>query len=470
MKRVLAGQIRKHLWFLKPAELQKMQGFFDAVLEMYESFEQDRKLMERSIELSSEEMMQNNEKLFEQSEELQKVFSDIESLVQELEKGSENHNANMTLSDLSSYLWERIRESQKNRLEIIRQKNYLLTIVDSIGEGLIVLNAEGRIVMSNKIADNLIWLQRSELSNLLYYEWALFLPENPNDIIEDIVLRCLQKHTMEFLFNGVILRNVRGEKIPVSLIASPIGQHRDKTMGCVVVFRDITQERQLDKMKDEFVSIASHELRTPMTIISGYASLLLEKNMWELNADQEKYLGRIKGNIQHLIDLVNYMLNVSRLEAKKLEVEKQKISLQKFCEEMVDGFKNLYREKNISLTFSAQDIICNTDPDKLQQILINLLWNAYKFTPKDGSVKLVCEKYGDSVKFSVEDTGVWIQEKDLKALFRKFSQVNSYLHNKAEGTGLGLSICKMLVELLGGKIGVESQIGKGSVFFFTLPV
>lgn len=228
--------------------------------------------------------------------------------------------------------------------------------------------------------------------------------------------------------------------------------------------------RQLDEEKDEFISIASHELRTPMTVIRGYVNLLQEKKL-SLN-EQKNILRKVNLNTKALIDMVNNMLDLSKLESGKLEMQLADSKVDDLINMSVEQIRLLYIEKDISLEYNRSGAVARTDPEKFARIVLNLLNNAYKFTPKNGSVTVTStvNQADKMITVCIADTGIGIPAIGMDDLFKKFSQVDNYLHRQAGGTGLGLSICKQLVEKLGGKIWVESTPNVGSKFFFTMPM
>ena len=233
--------------------------------------------------------------------------------------------------------------------------------------------------------------------------------------------------------------------------------------------------KSLDALKDDFVSIASHELRTPMTAIRSYAWMALHRSDMALNEKMEKYLIRVLMSSERLINLVNDMLNISRIEAGKIEINPEPIDLKLLCK---DIFDEVYYSKAIEkkVNFVLQDSKVPkvfADPDKLRQVLLNLVGNSLKFTPGEGSISIDFFSDGNTVEISVKDTGVGISKEDLGKLFQKFSRLDSsYVASATSGgTGLGLFISKKIIELMHGKIWVASQgLGKGATFTFSLPV
>ncbi len=230
----------------------------------------------------------------------------------------------------------------------------------------------------------------------------------------------------------------------------------------------------LDKRKDEFISVASHELRTPMTIIKSYLWLLKEEKDGKLNRKQKEYIDLIIKSTERLLHLVNDMLNISRMEEGRLDFQTEKLNLTSFIDSVGKEFKVKAEENNIYLKIEKPKKLppVKANEQRLNEILINLLGNAIKFTEK-GGITLKVEPNEEKIKVSVIDTGKGIEKKDKNRLFKKFSRLDNTYTTVAEkkGTGLGLYITKKYVEKMGGEIGFYSKgKSKGSTFWFTLPI
>ncbi len=240
------------------------------------------------------------------------------------------------------------------------------------------------------------------------------------------------------------------------------------------VYKMNSKLHTLDKLKDDFVSIASHELRTPMTAIRSYAWMALNRPDMPLTEKMKKYLTRTLVSTERLINLVNDMLNVSRIESGRIEIIPEVFDIQNLMGEVLVEIDAKAREKNLQITIaSAMLPKIFADPNKVHQILLNLLGNSLKFTPENGKIAISYFSDGNSVDISIADNGAGISKEDQARLFKKFSRLdNSYVAaSSAGGTGLGLFICKSLVELMKGEISVTSEgVNKGSKFTFTLPV
>lgn len=230
---------------------------------------------------------------------------------------------------------------------------------------------------------------------------------------------------------------------------------------------------ELDMLKDDFVSIASHELRTPMTAIRSYAWMALNRPDVTLTERMKKYLSRVLSSTERLINLVNDMLNISRIESGRIDITPEVFDLKLLVEEVFSEVEPKAREKNLNLQIFSDNIPkVFADQDKVHQILLNLIGNALKFTPENGAITVSFFSDGKVVETSVKDNGVGISAEDLQNLFKKFGRLDSSYVAAATsgGTGLGLYITKSLIELMKGKIWVNSEgPGKGSVFTFSLP-
>lgn len=234
--------------------------------------------------------------------------------------------------------------------------------------------------------------------------------------------------------------------------------------------------KELDKLKDEFVSLASHELRTPMTVIKSYIWLILNGKTGEISQQQRKYLETTYGSVEGLIHLVNDMLDISRIESGRIVIEKSPFDLGNLLAEKVTLMVSRGDELGIKIDYikPPEAMIVNADAEKITQVAINLIGNSLKFTPKGGLIKVTAVKTGDGfVRVDIIDSGRGMSSADISKLFQKFSMVGDthLTQDKGQGTGLGLYLSKSLIELHGGKIWAASAgEGKGATFSFTIPL
>ena len=229
-----------------------------------------------------------------------------------------------------------------------------------------------------------------------------------------------------------------------------------------------------NKAKSDFLANMSHELRTPLNAIIGFSGLLLESKAGALTDKQKRYIDNIASAGEHLLAIINDILDLSKIEAGKMELNPEEFDLELFIKEGISLFKEKSIRHNVMVDYVTEiDGNIVADEQKIRQVLLNLLSNAFKFTPDSGSITVKARKVhdaGDFVEISVEDTGIGISEDDQKKLFHAFQQLDSSVSKKQQGTGLGLNLCRKLVELHNGKIWVESELGKGSRFKFVIPI
>lgn len=232
-----------------------------------------------------------------------------------------------------------------------------------------------------------------------------------------------------------------------------------------------TKLKELDKLKDEFVSIASHELRTPMTAIKGLISMIFEGDFGPINKDLKDPLNDVASSTDRLIQLVNDMLDVSRIEAGRMKFVVGKFKAAGFINEVVGLMKTLTRQKGINLEISPlPEIEVFGDINKAKQILSNLIGNSIKFTDK-GGITVSVKSVGECICISVTDTGLGIDRQDQEKLFTKFTQISTTQLGRPKGTGLGLYISKEMAKKMGGDLWIESsEKGKGSTFIFSFPL
>ncbi len=299
-------------------------------------------------------------------------------------------------------------------------------------------------------------------------------PSGQQDIMDKIVI-----HTNNMLDNLEKLYNKISSfsKELEQEVARRTAMLRERTYLLEQANRDL---KELDRLKSSFLANMSHELRTPMNSIIGYTDLLLDGVDGEINEEQRKSLQKVANNARHLLQLINDILDMSKIESGKIELMPEKTDITELIESAVSTFRPALKEKNLTVTYDfAPDLPkVYIDKDKISQVLINLLSNAVKFTEHGGiTIHVYPSEIGVNpgekplfVEVCVEDTGIGIRKSDMKKLFDKFSQIDVSTIRQYEGTGLGLSIARGLVVLHKGVIWAESEFGKGTRLYFTLPI
>lgn len=275
-----------------------------------------------------------------------------------------------------------------------------------------------------------------------------------------------------------------GTRVWISWTNRPIHDGEGRLAGCLSVGNDITALKQAqaqlevakeaaesaDRLKSAFMATMSHELRTPLNSIIGFTGILLQELPGPLNSEQRNQLGMVRSAARHLLALINDVLDISKIEAGQLTIERSPFDLPRSINQVIETVTPLARDKRLQLVADIAPDVQKLDGDqrRVEQILLNLLSNAIKFTER-GQVTLRCTREPGWVVISVRDTGCGISEQDQATLFRPFRQLDTGLARKHEGTGLGLAICKRLVDIMNGRIELSSQVGEGSVFTVRLP-
>jgi len=226
-----------------------------------------------------------------------------------------------------------------------------------------------------------------------------------------------------------------------------------------------------NRHKSEFLANMSHELRTPLNAVIGFSDVLLERTFGEMNDKQEQYIGIIQSSGRHLLSLINDILDLSKIEAGRMELELSQFDVEMAVDNTVTLVRDRAARHDLTLTVEVEPDLPPAvgDERKIKQILLNLLSNAVKFTPDGGRIGVRAGRTDGGIEVAVTDTGVGIAPEDQAAIFEEFRQVGSDYVRKREGTGLGLALTRRFVELHGGQVRVESELGKGSTFTFTLP-
>ena len=358
--------------------------------------------------------------------------------------------------------------------EVSKGKAYIENLVENAADLIISTNLDDHILTWNRGAEVLFGYRKDEV---IGKHLSILLP--PDRVHELEEMRA--KVQISGALRDIEIRSKKkdGVLIYLSLSVSPIRDLEGKIVGFLRVAKDITEKKryerrlkELDKMKSDFVSNVSHELRTPLTSIKGSVDNMLDGLTGSLNEKQIRYLNRIKSNTDRLSRLINDLLDLSRIESGRVEVRPTTLPLTALAEEVAEHMKALAAEKLIRIEVPPLDpsVTVWADRDKVTQVLMNLIGNAVKFTPQDGKITVALEKNGnDYIQISVADTGPGILPEEQNKIFSKFYQVANIDKKKPKGSGLGLAISKALVEMHGGKIWMDSEVGKGSTFYFTLP-
>jgi PAS domain S-box-containing protein len=378
---------------------------------------------------------------------LERALEDLRAINRELDQRVDERTR-----DLAEALAREHAESSKNQ-----------AVLEGIADGVIVFDNQGQAIVANPAIGRILERPSEEMIGL-DIEGLMgdsVSPESQAMIVGLLGQRELRRSSLKF---------EAGEKT-LSVSFAPVRSGVGDVTGTVGVFRDFTREAEIDRMKSDFVSIVSHELRTPLTSIKGYLDLVLMEAAGKINKQQSSFLEIAKGNAERLHNLVSDLLDLSRIESGKVELDVRVVSLPRIARQVAASLQNEFEDRGLTLILEVPEDLPEVfgDPGRVTQILTNLLSNAYKYTPR-GSATVRAGIDGHFLRVDVVDTGLGITREDQERLFTRFFRADDASVRQQTGTGLGLNITRSLVEMHGGEIYVESEPGVGSTFSFTLPL
>lgn len=345
-------------------------------------------------------------------------------------------------------------------------------ILDAVGEGIYEVDTGRRVTFVNTAAARLLGYEGDELigqdAHALFHDERV-RPEGGMDGT------CPSCHLTAAIYGGEVVRSseasyVRrgGERFPVDLTAAP-GQDESGVSGAVVIFSDISERRALERMKEEFISMVSHELRTPLTAIRGSLGLIAGGAVGDLPAEAGRMVNIALNNSERLTRLINDLLDLERMQSGAIPIDFGVHDTADLVESTLGSVHAVADAAGVHVVRGPVRGTVHGDADRLVQALTNLIGNAVKFSPRGGSVEVSAEPEGAHVTFTVSDRGRGIPKEKMDAVFERFQQVDSSDAREKGGTGLGLAITKSIIERHGGQISVESDLGRGSTFRFTIP-
>lgn len=377
------------------------------------------------------------------------------------------------------YIVNNITSRKKYEQEIIAARETYFNILNSINDGIFITDLNGVILDVNEGVTKMYGYTRKELLGATPFDFASKDLNNVEEL-EKIITKTIENgEPSRFLYWG---QRKNGEVFPKDVIVN-----KGKYVGMdvlITVSRDITEVKEFEKelikakekaeenerLKTAFLQNMSHEIRTPLNGILGFSKLLENEHLTK--EELKEYTALIQKSGKRLLETINNILDISKIETRQVQIVNKHFSLNELLEDLYSIFENDAIEKNLNLKQNinpSQDIILYSDELKLNQILTNLISNAIKFTSK-GKVEYGYTLKDNVIEFFVRDTGIGIDESKFEKIFDRFAQVDPTLTRGYEGSGLGLAICKSLVELLNGKIWLQSKVGEGTIFYFIIPI
>ena len=418
-----------------------------------------------------------------------KISSPVESLytaTEEFGKGNLLYRTKITTNDeigdlaknfdgMAKTLDKSIRNIKQEEKIISAERDKLSIILSGINNAVVAVDLQRKIILFNKAAETLTGLKSSDVSGKpISFAIKLFDGEQAVPVTDYCPVRKTKSKTDSIAYhkNGLRLVPSLGEERTVNVIAGTIVAGVDIDLGCILTFQDTTREMIIEKTKNEFVSIAAHQLRTPLTGVKWSLLDLYNGESGPLEPEQKKLIGAAVNSTRRMITLINDLLDVSRIEEGRFGIVLKKQSLVPILEVMHESFRDPAKKKGVSIRYDIPPRLppVNIDAEKMEIVLDNLLDNALKYSPAGAEVVLTVTVNKTELQVSVKDSGIGISGKEFDRVFSKFFRSTQALLYHTDGSGLGLYVSKNIVYQHGGKIWFESEENKGSTFYFTLPL
>lgn len=394
--------------------------------------------------------------------QLVRPIEQITSVAKELAKGNYRVRTSEERDDEVGQLTKAMNMLAYQLDEMTRnyevQREQMATLIENMGSALLLINTRGEIVLVNQACRDIFAFTEEEAIGHVYYD---VVKEKEVSKFVQAVFMTEQKQRKQVQFSEALNNRY------FDLYGAPILNKKEQLSGVVIVLHDITELKKLEQIRKDFVANVSHELKTPVTSIKGFAETLLDGAMEERSL-REKFLNIIYKESERLQLLVHDLLELSKIEQPHFTLNWQKIELRGIVEEVIELLSDQANESGVHLHMSCDgDTVIDGDDERLKQIVINLVENALTYTPAGGRIDLTLTGLEKTVLLVIKDTGIGIDKRDLPRIFERFYRVDRARTRQSGGTGLGLAIVKHLIEAHGAIIDVESVVGKGTTFTLT---
>jgi PAS domain S-box-containing protein len=447
-KRVAKGDLKTEIKIKTGDEIEELGKNFNLMLEALrahqEALEESKKVLEIRVQARTRELRELTEK---QEEIIKTKTEELREKIKELEKSQ-------------TALLSILEDAEKERQVAEEERDKTLAIISNFADGLLVFDKEGKVSLINPQAENFLKVKGKEVIGKSILELSQFPDFKP--IAEAV---------------GEELKGIFRKEVPIreDLILEattvPIMREEEK-IGTLMILHDVTREKMIERMKTEFVSISAHQLRTPLSAIKWTLKMLLDGDLGEVTKEQKEFLDKIYQSNERMINLINDLLNVARIEEGRYIYKPVLANIVPICQSIINSSQTEIERKKLKVVFKTSKELpkVKVDIEKISLAIQNLVENAIRYNKEGGEIEINIEKKDKEIQFTIKDTGIGIPKSEQSRVFSKFYRGSNALRMETEGSGLGLFITKNIIEAHGGRIWFESEEGKGTTFYFTLPV
>ena len=358
-----------------------------------------------------------------------------------------------------------LEDTEEARKEAVRERNKTMAMIENLTDGILLLNNKNEVEIISPLVIDFFRKVKEEI-----------VGKNIADLFDNEELKQLQELLIEpkrRRVNKVVKKEIAiGKRMDIEVTTVFLEEGAEEG-GVLIILHDVTRDKLVERMKTEFVSIAAHQLRTPLSAIKWTLRMVLDGDTGEINAEQKDLLEKTYVSNERMISLINDLLNVTRIEEGRFLYKQELANMEDIVTTVIDSSQELLKMKKMNLTFDKPKKPLpqvSVDKEKMELVVQNLIENAVKYTPEGGSLNISLEKNNTDIVFKIKDTGVGIPESQHERIFTKFFRGDNVIRMETEGSGLGLYTTRNIVDAHKGKIWFDSKEGEGTTFYFTIPI
>ena len=359
-----------------------------------------------------------------------------------------------------------LEDTEEARKEAVRERNKTMAMIENLPDGILLLNNKYEVEIISPFVLEFFRKNKEEIVGRKFSD--LFDGEELKEFKELLI------DSKKGKINKVTKQEMSiGKRMDIEVYSVFLEGIQEERGGVLIIIHDITRDKLVERMKTEFVSIAAHQLRTPLSAIKWTLRMVLDGDTGAISPEQKELLEKTYVSNERMINLINDLLNVSRIEEGRFLYRQEPASLEEIVSTVIDSSQELLKMKKMALSFERPKEILptlNVDREKMELAVQNLLENAVKYTPEGGKINISLEKNDRDIVFKIKDTGVGIPEDQHERIFTKFFRSDNVIRMETEGSGLGLYTTRNIIDAHKGKIWFDSKEGEGTIFYFTIPI